>query len=417
MNKCKYTKQCGGCDYQGMSYEKQLLKKQSYIEGLLAPVLIKNGYKKENLSSLFLPIFGAESPYGYRNKVHAVFGTGKNKKTICGIYEKNSHWVVDIDRCQIEDAHAVEIIRGIKDFMPSFRMRPYDEDKKSGLLRHVLIRVGEYRTDGNIQKEYMVVLVTGTKEFPGKKNFVKALVEKYPDITTVVWNINDKKTSMVLGEKQEVLYGKGYVTDTLLDLDFQISPKSFYQINKRQTEKLYSCAVDFAGLKKEDVVLDAYCGTGTIGSSMACYAKSVLGVELNRDAVSDAKRNAKENHLENIRFICKDAGEYLEGLAQKRSELSNDEIPTVVVMDPPRSGSSKAFLNSLLKLKPERVIYISCGPESLKRDLEYLLRPKHGKRLYRVEKIQPVDMFPMTKHVETVVLLSQQKPNDHIEML
>jgi 23S rRNA (uracil1939-C5)-methyltransferase len=197
------------------------------------------------------------------------------------------------------------------------------------------------------------------------------------------------------------------VTDTLLDLNFQISPKSFYQINKRQTEVLYQCAGDMANLSESDVVLDAYCGTGTIGSTLANRVKAVVGVELNKDAVADAKRNAKENDLQNIRFICKDAGEYLEGLAQKKSELSDDEIPTVVVMDPPRSGSSKAFLNSLLKLKPERVVYISCGPESLKRDLEYLLRPKHGKRLYRVEKIQPVDMFPMTKHVETVALLSK----------
>ena len=407
MNKCKYTKQCGGCDYQGMSYEKQLAKKQKYIEGLLAPVLLKNGYEKEEVSKKFLPILGAKNPYCYRNKVHAVFGMGRNKKNICGIYEKNSHWVVDIDTCQIEEEKAVEIIRGIKDMMPSFRMRPFDEDKKTGMLRHVLIRVGEHVIGEVVQKEYLVILVTGTKEFPGKKNFVKALVEKYPEITTIVWNINDKKTSMVLGEREEVLYGKGYVTDTLLNLNFQISPKSFYQVNKRQTEVLYQCAGDMANLSESDVVLDAYCGTGTIGSTLANRVKAVVGVELNKDAVADAKRNAKENDLQNIRFICKDAGEYLEGLAQKRSELSDDEIPTVVVMDPPRSGSSKAFLNSLLKLKPERVVYISCGPESLKRDLEYLLRPKHGKRLYRVEKIQPVDMFPMTKHVETVVLLTR----------
>ena len=407
MNKCKYTKQCGGCDYQGMSYEKQLAKKQKYIEGLLAPVLMKNGYEKEEVSKKLLPILGAKNPYCYRNKVHAVFGMGRNKKTICGIYEKNSHWVVDIDTCQIEEEKAVEIIRGIKDMMPSFRMRPFDEDKKTGMLRHVLIRVGEHAIGDVLQKEYLVILVTGTKEFPGKKNFVKALVEKYPEITTVVWNINDKKTSMVLGEREEVLYGKGYVTDTLLNLNFQISPKSFYQVNKRQTEVLYQCAGDMANLSESDVVLDAYCGTGTIGSTLANRVKAVVGVELNKDAVADAKRNAKENDLQNIRFICKDAGEYLEGLAQKRSELSNDEIPTVVVMDPPRSGSSKAFLNSLLKLKPERVVYISCGPESLKRDLEYLLRLKHGKRLYRVEKIQPVDMFPITKHVETVVLMSK----------
>lgn len=410
--------QCGGCDYQGIPYEKQLAKKQKYIEGLLALVLLKNGYEKEEVSKKFLPILGAEVPQRYRNKVHAVFGMGKNKKTICGIYEKKSHWVVDVDDCQIEDERAVEIIRGIKDMMPSFRMRPYDEDKKSGLLRHVLIRVGEHILNDKVKKEYMVILVTGTKEFPGKKNFVKVLVEKYPEITTVVWNINQKKTSMVLGEKEEVLYGSGYVTDTLLELDFQISPKSFYQVNKRQTEKLYRCVADFAGLSKEDVVLDAYCGTGTIGMSVAKYVKKVIGVELNPAAVSDAKRNAKQNNVSNIKFLCEDAGDYLmkvasENSVEKTGVICEDrrenkyERPKVVIMDPPRSGSSKDFLNSLLKLKPQRIVYVSCGPESLKRDLEFLLRPKHGKRLYRVEKIQPVDMFPMTKHVETVVLMSR----------
>ncbi len=394
MNKCRYYGKCGGCDYQGLPYENQLRKKQSYIENLLAPVLLKNGYKKDEVSKLFLPIIGAENPYHYRNKVHGVFGVGKNRKTICGTYEKNSHHVVDIENCQIENETAVKIIRGVKEMMPSFKLAPYDEDRRTGVMRHVLIRVGE---PSPVFFEYMVVLVTGSKEFPRKKDFVKELVKRFPEITTVVWNINDKKTSMILGEKEEVLYGEGYVTDTLFDLNYRISSKSFYQVNKRQTEKLYATAMEFAG-EDAELLLDAYCGTGTIGMSMAHRAKKVIGVELNKAAVKDAKKNAKENGVKNIEFICGDAGEYL-----KKTGVT----PDVVIMDPPRSGSSKDFLNSLLKIKPKRIVYVSCGPESLKRDLEYLLRPKHGKRLYKVERIQPIDMFPMTKHTEVIVSLSR----------
>lgn len=414
MEKCKYYKKCGGCDSQGLSYEKQLSKKQSYIENLLAPVLLKNGYKKEEVSKLFFPIIGAENPYHYRNKVHGVFGVGRNKKTICGTYEKNSHHVVDIENCQIENETAVKMIRGIKDMMSSFKLAPFDEDRRTGVMRHVLIRVGEKVTgDGSVSPEYMVVLVTGSKEFPGKKNFVKELVKRYPEITTVVWNINDKKTSMILGEKEEVLYGNGFVTDTLLGMNYRISSKSFYQVNKKQTEKLYQTAMEFAGDSSE-LLLDAYCGTGTIGMSMAHRAKKVIGVELNKAAVKDAKQNAKENGIKNIEFVCGDAGEYLLGVTGGRFCVTPEGCdtrtvpavtPDVVIMDPPRSGSSKDFLNSLLKIKPERIVYVSCGPESLKRDLEYLLRPKHGKRLYRLEAIQPIDMFPMTKHTEICLKL------------
>ena len=399
MEKCKYWKKCGGCDYQGLSYEKQLLKKQNYIENLLAPVLLKNGYKKEAVSKLFLPIIGADNPYHYRNKVHGVFSAGKNKKIICGTYEKNTHHVIDIEDCEIENEGAVKIIRSIRDMMGSFRLAPYDEDRRSGILRHVLIRVGEHGVGESVKQEYLVVLVTGSKEFPRKKDFVKELIHLHPEITSVVWNINDKKTSMVLGDKEEVLFGEGYVTDTLFDLDFRISPKSFYQVDKRQTEKLYSAAMDFI---KEDseLLLDAYCGTGTIGMSLSSRAKNVIGVELNKDAVKDARQNAKNNEIKNISFVCGDAGEYL-----LKTVAKDEKRPDTVVLDPPRSGSSKDFLSSVLKIKPKRIVYISCGPKSLKRDLEYLLRPKHGKRLYQIEAIQPIDMFPMTKHTEVIVAL------------
>ncbi len=399
MEKCKYWKKCGGCDYQGLSYEKQLLKKQNYIENLLAPVLLKNGYKKDAVSKLFLPIIGADDPYHYRNKVHGVFSTGKNKKIICGTYEKNTHHVIDIEDCEIENEGAVKIIRSIRDMMGSFRLAPYDEDRRSGILRHVLIRVGEHGVGESVKQEYLVVLVTGSKEFPRKKDFVKELIHLHPEITSVVWNINDKKTSMVLGDKEEVLFGDGYVTDTLFDLDFRISPKSFYQVDKRQTEKLYGAAMNFI---KEDseLLLDAYCGTGTIGMSLSSRAKNVIGVELNKDAVKDARQNAKNNGIKNISFVCGDAGEYL-----LKTVAKDEKRPDTVVLDPPRSGSSKDFLSSVLKIKPKRIVYISCGPESLKRDLEYILRPKHGKRLYQIEGIQPIDMFPMTKHTEVIVAL------------
>ena len=379
VTKCSVSKKCGSCQYQGVPYKEQLAAKQKRMKKLLG--------KFANVK----PIIGMDDPFYYRNKVHAVFDRDKKGNIICGTYEAKTHKVVPIEECMIEDKISQEIIRTIRDMLKSFRIKTYDEDTGYGLLRHVLVRRG-FSTD-----EIMVVLVIGSPIFPSKNNFVKALRKKYPQITTVVLNVNDKKTSMVLGERDIVIYGKGYIRDTLCGCTFRISPQSFYQVNPVQTEILYKTAIEYAGLGRKETVIDAYCGIGTIGLVAAKRAKNVIGVELNPDAVRDARINAKENKITNARFYQGDVGEFMENMAE------NGEHADVVFMDPPRTGSDKKFMSSVIKLNPSRIVYISCGPETLARDLEYLT--KHG---YDVRKIQPVDMFSFTDHCENICLLTKK---------
>ena len=376
---CIYAKRCGGCDYQGILYSQQLSKKQSYMRKLMEP------FGKIN------PIIGMDDPYHYRHKVQAAFSCNKRGHIVAGVYEKHSHDIVDVEQCQIEDAQADAIIREIKNMMRSFRIRAYDEDTGYGLLRHVLVRRG-FSTG-----EVMVVLVVASPIFPSKNNFVKALRKVHPEISTVVLNINDKNTSMVLGEREIVLYGKGFIRDTLCGKSFRISPKSFYQVNSVQTEILYGKAVEFAGLTGKEKVIDAYCGIGTIGLVASGKAREVVGVELNKDAVRDARINARENKVVNISFRQGDAGEFMEAMAEA------GEKADVVFMDPPRSGSSEKFLNSVIKLSPKKIVYISCNPETLARDLNFLTRKN-----YIVKEIQPVEMFCFTDHTEVVTWLEQK---------
>ena len=376
LKKCTVSKKCGSCQYQGISYKEQLAVKQKKMNKLLK--------KFANVK----PIIGMENPFYYRNKVHAVFDRDRKGNIICGTYEAKTHKVVPVEECLIEDKISQEIIRTIRDMLKSFKIKTYDEDTGYGLLRHVLVRRG-FSTG-----EIMVVLVAASPIFPSKNNFVKALRKKYPQITTVVLNVNDKKTSMVLGERDIVLYGKGFIRDNLCGCSFRISPQSFYQVNPVQTEILYKTAIEYAGLGRKETVIDAYCGIGTIGLVAAGKAKNVIGVELNPDAVHDAKINARENKITNTRFYQGDAGEFMEKMAEE------GERADVVFMDPPRTGSDKKFMSSVIKLAPSRIVYISCGPESLARDLEYFTG--HG---YTVRKIQPVDMFSFTDHCENVVLL------------
>ena len=379
---CPYRKKCGGCQLQNMSYEEQLHFKQASVIKLLG--------KFHRVSE----IIGMEVPYHYRNKVQAAFGTTRGGKIISGIFQSSSHRIVAVDECLIEDKKADEIIVDIRKLLPSFKLAPYNEDTHRGFLRHVLVKRG-FKSG-----EIMVVLVGGTPVFPRKKDFVKALLKKHPEITTVVFNINDKKTSLVLGERQEVLYGTGKITEELLGCRFRISPKSFYQINPTQTEVLYSKALEMAALQKTDTLLDAYCGIGTIGLIAAGKVKNVIGVELNKDAVRDARENAKCNGIRNASFYCADAGEFM----LRRKE--EGEMADVVIMDPPRAGASKQFLSCLVEAAPKRVVYISCNPETQRRNLFYLV--KNG---YKVKGIQPVDMFPHTAHVETVVQLARSDIN------
>lgn len=375
---CPYAKKCGGCDYQGIEYSKQLEMKTEAVKKLLKPYVQVS------------PIVEMEEPYHYRHKVHAVFDCVGRGQVVAGVYKKNSHDVVDIESCQIEDQEADAIIREIKSLLKSFRIKTYDEDTGYGLLRHVLVRKG-YHTG-----EIMVVLVLASPILPSKNNFVKALRKNHPDISTVVINVNDKKTSMVLGERNIVVYGKGFIEDKLCGCTFRISPNSFYQVNPAQTEKLYEKAISCAKLTGKEKVIDAYCGTGTIGLIASKGAKEVYGVELNKDAIKDAITNAKRNEVKNIRFINDDAGKYMVSLAEKKESID------VVIMDPPRSGSDEAFLSSVVKLSPKRVVYVSCNPETLARDLKYLT-----KKGYRVTEATPYDMFPHTSHTEMVVALEK----------
>ncbi len=379
LNICKNYKKCGGCQYQGLAYPKQLEKKQKNVEALLKK------FGKVN------PIIGMKEPFYYRNKVHAVFDRDRRGNIISGTYEANSHRVVPIEECLIEDKKCQEIIRTIRGMLKSFKIKTYDEDTGYGLLRHVLVRRGAK------SGEIMVVLVLGSPIFPSKNNFVKALRKEHPEITTILLNVNSKKTSMVLGEKESVIYGKGFIRDELCGCTFRISAKSFYQVNPVQTEVLYNKAIEFAALTGKEQVIDAYCGIGTIGMIAAKHAKEVIGVELNKDAVRDAKLNAKENNVKNIVFRQGDAGEFMTAMA------AAGEKADVVLMDPPRAGSDEAFLSAVVKLAPEKVVYVSCNPETLARDLKYLTR-----KGYEVRKIQPVDMFGFTVHVETVVLIQRK---------
>lgn len=373
---CPYAKLCGGCTYQGVEYNEQLKKKQSYVNKLLSPFA-----KVED-------IIPAENPYHYRNKVHASYRYIKGN-VLAGTYQANTHKLVAIDSCQIENQKADAIVQDIKNLIKSFKLKIYDEDTGNGFFRHVLIRTGH--NTGQI----LVTLVVGDVIFPSKNNFTKALLKLHPEITTVVMNINNKRTSMILGEREITLYGKGYIEDILCGKKFRISPKSFYQVNPVQTEILYKKAIEYAELTGNERVLDAYCGIGTIGIIAADKAKEVIGVELNKDAIRDAIVNAKTNKTNNIKFFNDDAGQFMINLASKKETIDT------VFMDPPRAGSDEAFLKSLVSLAPKKVVYISCNPDTLARDLDYLT--KNG---YQVKLIQPVDMFAFTEHVECVVVMT-----------
>ena len=378
---CPVAKKCGGCQLQGVSYEKQLEKKRKLVKECVGDVRV-------------LSPIGMEDPLHYRNKVHAAFGRDRKGNVISGVYESGSHRIVPVDHCMIEDARADAIIATIRSMLKSFKIKTYDEDSGYGLLRHVMVRTA------HATGEILVVLVLASPILPAKNHFVKALRDAHPQITSIVLNVNDRNTSMVLGERNIVLYGKGYIEDELCGNRYRISPNSFYQVNALQTKVLYEKAIEYAKLTGQETVIDAYCGIGTIGMTAAAYAKQVIGVELNPSAVKDAIANAKRNACKNISFYQDDAGAYMRNLAllPKEERVHVD----VVFMDPPRSGSTETFIDSVVLLAPKRVVYISCDPHTLGRDLDYFR--KNG---YRPVECQPVDMFPFTDDVENVVLLEK----------
>ena len=384
--KCSVAKKCGGCDYINSPYDKHVKEKLEKANSL-----IKKYGKFDGIVSM-------DNPYHYRNKVSAVFGF-ENKKIIAGTYEKNSHRVVDTKNCLIEDEKAGNIIQTIKKMCISFKIKAYDEDTGFGFLRHVLIRVG--KKSGQI----MVVLVTSNVIFPNKNAFIKVLRGEHPEITTIVQNVNNKNTSMVLGDREIVMYGKGYITDELCGLTFKISPKSFYQVNREQTEKLYSQAIEYAGLQGDEILLDAYSGIGTIGLIASKSVKEVISVELNKDAHKDAITNAKINNIKNVKFYNADATAFINDLAAAGEKID------VVILDPPRTGSTEEFIAAVGRLKPKKVVYVSCNPETLARDLESFKRQRYG-----FEKGMVFDCFCHTGHVETVALLSKLDVDKHIDV-
>ena len=373
---CPQHKKCGGCQLQRMPYEEQLHRKQAREIALLGGF----GHVEE--------IIGMADPTHYRNKVTAAFALDSRRRIISGVYQSSSHRVVPVDDCLIEDRICDRIIVDIRKMLPAFKIKVYDERSGTGWLRHVLVRRG-FATG-----QVMVVLVAASPIFKLQKPFLKQLLELHPEITTVVLNINDRFGPVVLGNRDKVLFGSGTIEDLLCGYRFRISPSSFYQINPVQTEILYGTAVDFAALTGEETVLDAYCGIGTIGITASAGAKQVIGVELNREAVGDAIVNARLNELKNCWFTAGDAGEYMRRMAEDGMR------PDVGFMDPPRAGSDQKFLSSLLKAAPGRIVYISCNPETLARDLRVLTAGD-----YTVRRIQPVDMFPYTEHCECVVKL------------
>lgn len=380
---CKLrAKNCGGCPLLGLDYAEQLKQKEEKVRALVG----KYGPVH--------PIRGMEQPYHYRNKVISTFATGWGGKLTSGIYAANSHKVLPVESCLLQDEVLDKTMQAVRAAANACRYQPYDEDKGTGLVRHCLLRRGV--ATGQV----MVVLVTAQPVLPGAKNFVKALLteaaQRGVTVTTVVQNVNSRKTSVVLGEAEKVLYGKGFILDTLCGKTYAISPRSFYQINHAQTEVLYGLAVEAAKLTGKEVVLDAYCGIGTIGLTAADHAKQVVGVELNRDAVQDAIGNARHNGVKNARFFAADATRWI-GEAAAAGEKAD-----VIFMDPPREGSTPEFLASVARMAPKRVVYVSCNPVTLARDLATLT--KLG---YKAEGFTPVDMFPHTEHIETVCALSK----------
>ena len=396
---CKLrAKNCGGCPLLGLDYAEQLKQKEEKVRALVG----KYGPVH--------PIRGMEQPYHYRNKVISTFAPGFGGKLTSGIYAANSHKVLPVESCLLQDEVLDKTMQAVRAAANACRYQPYDEDKGTGLVRHCLLRRGvatgqvmvdrDAQVSVNMFSDLMVVLVTAQPVLPGAKNFVKALLteaaQRGATVTTVVQNVNSRKTSVVLGEAEKVLYGKGFILDTLCGKTYAISPRSFYQINHTQTEVLYGLAVEAAKLTGKEVVLDAYCGIGTIGLTAADHAKQVVGVELNRDAVQDAIGNARHNGVKNARFFAADATRWI------REAAAAGEKADVIFMDPPREGSTPEFLASVARMAPKRVVYVSCNPVTLARDLATLT--KLG---YKAEGFTPVDMFPHTEHIETVCALSK----------
>ena len=385
-NTCvNYEKKCGGCPLLALPYREQLAKKQDRLQELLGG---------------FAPVKAVQcmaEPLHYRNKAIASFATQRGK-LVCGLYAEGTHRVLPGADCLLQEEILNKTLAAVLDAARACRWTAYDEDRGTGLLRHTVLRSSG---DGKV----LVTLVTPGPDLPGSKNFCTALRKKAPWVVSIVQNINPTRSSAVLGSREKTLYGPGFVLDTLCGTQFAISPRSFYQVNRTQTEVLYKKALELAKLTGRETVIDAYCGIGTIGLCAAPLAKQVIGVERNPAAVKDAAANARRNKIANARFVCADATEWMAAAAGESLH------PDVVFLDPPRAGSTPECIAAVNKMKPRRVVYVSCDPETLARDVAAFTRLG-----WRAAKFCPVDLFPQTKHVETVVLLSHKKADSYIHI-
>lgn len=372
--RCKICTSCGGCQYQQLDYKAQLKYKTKRVKEALTRI--------SKIDAEVLPCLGMENPYNYRNKIQVPFNKDRNGKVKFGFYKENSHIIMPIKECAIEDRRAAPILWDIKLLLEEMNIPCYNEDSGKGILRYVLIRTSHH------YEELMVVLVTTQMNFPGQRNFINELVTRHPEITTIVENVNSRHTNVILGNQEKVLYGLGHIKDDILGLTFEISAASFFQVNPIQVEKLYASALNLIDFSKKEIVLDAYSGVGTIGLIAARNAKQVISVEINKSAHKNAIENAKRNNIDNIEFHCADASEFI-------SNYPGDI--DVLIMDPPRSGSDETFLSTVMNKRIKKIVYVSCNPETLARDIQYL------SSMYEVNYVQPVDMFPMTAHVETIV--------------
>lgn len=387
---CTTYKRCGGCNLRHIEYNKTLEIKRDVVQNLVNKIL-------ENKITVRNTI-GMEKPYYYRNKAQYPFGINKNGDKTFGIYAKRTHEIIDIDDCKIQNPISKKIATEVLEFVKENNVNVYNEETGKGLLRHLIVKVG-IKTN-----EVMCVIVLNEEKFEKEQELVKLLIEKFNKddknefkIQTIVKNINTKNTNVILGDKNIVLYGDGYIKDKLGNYVFKISPMSFYQTNPIQTEVLYNKAIEAAKLKKSDVVLDLYCGIGTIGIYASSFVSKVYGIEIVEQAIEDAKENAMINNIENIKFKCGAVENILEDLIKEENIA-----PNIVFVDPPRRGLDKNTIDNILKLRPEKVIYISCNPATMVRDINMM----EGE--YQIKEIQPVDMFPYTSHIETVTVLTQK---------
>ena len=395
---CPVARQCGGCKLQQISYDKQLHFKKGLVEGCLTRI---GGFEKEDIEQKMEPVYGMEEPWHYRNKAQFPVGYDKEGNLVAGFYAGRTHSIVANTNCAIQAKVTHPIVEKVLTYMRENKISAYDEKNHSGLIRHILTRVGF--TTGEIM---VCLIVNGTAK--QLKNINK-LVDKLKEIegmTSIIVNTNTDKTNKILGLHCETVWGQDYIEDYIGDIKYQIGPLSFYQVNPQQTKVLYSKALEYADLKGQELVWDLYCGIGTISLFLAQKAKQVYGVEIIKEAIDDARRNATLNHMDNVEFFVGKAEEIVPAQYEKTGIH-----PDVIVVDPPRKGCDAALLNTMLDMAPERIVYVSCDPATLARDLKILCAEK-----YTLEKVAVVDQFSHSVHVETVVLLSQQKPDDTIEI-